>query len=145
MSYRLRLSLSMYWRTLLLTVAFVAVARMLFSPTALVSDVSYVKLQPTVFYGLLGLCLLLSLAATRNGLVYLAWGARLRQTTPFWRRFTLALALTLLVVALTNLPAAYALSTAQWVQLKSVVPALMVLLVTVAATLVLTREASVRS
>jgi intracellular septation protein A len=119
----MKLLLSMYWRALVVQVVLAAVFLSLLSATELMSSDAFIKLKPTAMFAAMAATFLVSLASINNGLLHLAWGSRLNQSPKFWRRFTIALAALLLVLAIANLVAVYWLSTENWIQYKTFVPA----------------------
>jgi intracellular septation protein A len=77
MQRHLLLAISMYWRVLLATFVFIGSEQLLLAATPLLHDLTYLRLQPTVLYGLVGVLLLATLWPIRNGLIHLLWGSRL--------------------------------------------------------------------
>jgi intracellular septation protein A len=141
----MKLALSMYWRVLVVQVALAVVFLSLLSVTGLMSNDTFIKLKPTALFGAMAAIFIGSLASINNGLLHVVWGARLNQSPKFWRRFTVALATLLLVLSVANLFAAYSLSTENWVQYKTFVPAATLIAFSFCATTLFAEEKNVAS
>ena len=141
----MKLAFSMYWRILVLHVALAFVFLSLLSVTGIMSNDTFIKLKPTALFGAMAAIFIGSLASLNNGLLHVVWGARLNQSTKFWHRFTVALAALLLVLSIANLFAAYSLSTENWIQYKTFVPATALIAFSCCATTLFAAEKNVAS
>jgi len=141
-SSMIRLSLSMYWRVLVVTVAIGLLVVILLEPLQSGSGATLIRLKPTILYASVGLTLLASLAFSGGGLLYLVTGVSLAQSESFWRKFTLALGALLLGLAVTNLLVAYGASVSTWVQYKAFAPAFALLAYCFVATRLFSSQAS---
>lgn len=122
---------------LVLQVAFSLVFGVLLSGTSINSDLGLIRLKPTIGQVTFALLLSLSVAVSRNGVVYLAWGNRLGLGGTFWRSFTNLSAVMFLLLGITNLISIYFLNIEQWLLFKATFPLLieMIFCLTVPAAL----------
>lgn len=138
----IRLSLSMYWRVLVVTIAIGLFVAILLAPFQSAGGATLAKLKPTILHASVGLTLLVSLAFSGGGLLHLVRGVSLAQSETFWRRFTLALAALLFGLAVTNLLVAYGVSVSAWIQYKTFAPAVALLAYCFVATRLFSNQSS---
>ena len=137
--YGFKLSGSLLWRVLilqtLLAMPLVGLLVLLEWP----SNVSLIKLKPSLIYAAVALQMAVAMLAWSHGALFKIWGKRVRLPVPAWRRLSWLLLIFYIVLAVVNVAIAFFTSTAVWVQYKAFGPLLGVIAFCVVAPRLLPR------
>jgi intracellular septation protein A len=94
---------------------------------------TFLKLQPSLFFAVVAAVLASSLLVFRPGLLFLVWGYRLKMPFGSWRRFTWSFCCLCLGLGIMNAAVAITAPMALWVQYKTFVPFIAIVVLCVAA------------